>query len=165
MQHRVSTPGGEEGAAPKGGTGREGKMARATRPRKRKNGLLVGFRIRTLRKERNLTQSELASRVGIQQSDLCRMETGEYKVSLETLFKVLTVFEMNIAEFFLEQAPDQPRTLEGEILDLLHHLDERERKEVKEFLLFKVNQREHRKAGTELPTKSTAGPGTGFGRD
>jgi len=93
------------------------------------------------------------------------METGEYKVSLETLFKVLTVFEMNIAEFFLEQAPDQPRTLEGEILDLLHHLDERERKEVKEFLLFKVNQREHREAGTELPAKSTAGPGTSFGRD
>ena len=35
--------------------------------------------------------------VGIQQSDLCRMETGEYKVSLETLFKILSMFEMNIA--------------------------------------------------------------------
>ncbi len=140
-------------------------MNMTIRPRKRKKLLLVGSRIRKLRKERNQTQLGLASKVGIQQSDLCRMETGEYKVSLETLFKVLTVFEMNIAEFFLEQAPDQPRTLEGEILDLLHHLDERERKEVKEFLLFKVNQREHREAGTELPAKSTARPGTSFGRD
>jgi len=119
-------------------------MTKATKPRKRKNGLLVGFRIRTLRKERNLTQSDLAARVGIQQSDLCRMETGEYKVSLETLFKILTVFEMNIAEFFLEQTPDKPRTLEGEIFDLLQRLDDHERKEVKEFLQFKVNQRTSR---------------------
>ncbi len=45
----------------------------------------------------------LASKVGIQQSDLCRMETGDYKVSLEILFKILSVFEMNITEFFHEE--------------------------------------------------------------
>ncbi len=48
----------------------------------KKQSLLVGSRIRTLRKDRTLTQADLAGRVGIQQSDLCRMENGEYKVSL-----------------------------------------------------------------------------------
>lgn len=108
--------------------------------KRRGSGPLVGFRIRKLRKERNLTQAALASQVGIQQSDLCRMETGEYRVSLETLFKILTVFEMNIAEFFQEPAPAQPGSLENEVLDLFKRLEEPERREVFEFLLFKVSQ-------------------------
>jgi transcriptional regulator with XRE-family HTH domain len=89
--------------------------------RKKKNGQLVGLRIRKLRKERALTQSELALRVGIQQSDLCRMETGEYKVALETLFKILAVFQMNVAEFFEEATPRHP-SVDGEIVDLLQRL-------------------------------------------
>ena len=39
---------------------------------------LVGRKIRQLRKERKLTQNELASRIGVQQSDLSRMEKGDY---------------------------------------------------------------------------------------
>src|SRR5260370_7230201 len=69
----------------------------------KKQSLLVGSRIRALRKDRALTQADLAARIGIQQSDLCRMENGEYKVSLETLFKILSIFEMNIADFFHEE--------------------------------------------------------------
>ena len=37
---------------------------------------LVGRKIRRLRKERHLTQTELSARIGIQQSDLSRMEKG-----------------------------------------------------------------------------------------
>ena len=110
--------------------------------RKRKRLLLVGSRIRKLRKERNQTQSALASKIGIQQSDLCRMETGEYKVSLETLFKVLSVFEMNIAEFFQEQIPLQPNSKEAELLDLFRRLDIEDMEEVADFLRFKVHKRE-----------------------
>jgi len=119
---------------------------KAEKQNKRKgNGHLVGFRIRKLRKERNLTQAALASQVGIQQSDLCRMETGEYRVSLETLFKILGVFEMNIAEFFQEPVPARPTSLENEVLDLFKRLEEPERREVFEFLLFKVSQGGRRK--------------------
>ncbi len=78
-------------------------MNMTVRPRERKKLPLVGSRIRELRKERSQTQLTLAAKVGIQQSSLCRMETGEYKVSLETLFKILSVFEMNTAEFFHEE--------------------------------------------------------------
>ena len=44
----------------------------------KRQSLLVGSRIRSLRKDRSLTQADLAHRIGIQQSDLCRMENGEY---------------------------------------------------------------------------------------
>ena len=75
------------------------------KPAKRRQQFLVGTKIRELRKARSLTQSELAGKIGIQQSDLCRMETGEYKVSLDTLFRVLGIFGMNIGEFFQEADP------------------------------------------------------------
>ena len=65
---------------------------------------LVGGKIREMRKERRLTQSELASRIGVQQSDLSRMEKGEYRVSLDTLFKILAEFDVGIGEFFDEVA-------------------------------------------------------------
>ena len=110
------------------------------RPRKRKKLLLVGSRIRKLRKERNQTQLELASKVGIQQSDLCRMETGEYKVSLETLFKILSVFEMNIAEFFREELVLEYSTEESGFLSLFQRLPRKDQQEVTDFLRFKVHQ-------------------------
>ena len=138
--------------------------------KRRGNGHLVGFRIRRLRKDRNLTQSALASQVGIQQSDLCRMETGEYRVALETLFRILSVFEMNIAEFFQEPVPAQPGSLEGEVLDLFKRLDEDDRREVLEFLLFKVSQggRKKPQADGSQPVESmSAGAerAKGFGQD
>ena len=61
---------------------------------------LVGRKIRKLRKERKLTQTELATRIGVQQSDLSRMEKGEYRVSLDTLFRILAEFKLGIGEFF-----------------------------------------------------------------
>ena len=63
----------------------------------------VGSRLRRLRNERGLTQAELARQIGIQQSDLSRMEKGEYRVSLDNLFKILAVFDLDLADFFGEQ--------------------------------------------------------------
>src|SRR5258707_15497349 len=66
--------------------------------------LLVGQRIRQLRQARHLRQPDLASRIGITQSDLSRMESGEYKVGLDTLFRILQVFELSMSRFFEEPA-------------------------------------------------------------
>src|SRR5438309_11977626 len=63
---------------------------------------LVGRKIRQLRRQRKLTQVELAERIGIHQSDLSRMEQGEYKVGLDTLLKILATFDLSIGDFFEE---------------------------------------------------------------
>lgn len=75
---------------------------------------MVGSAIRRLRREHGLTQTELSSRIGIQQSDLSRMEKGEYRVSLDTLFRILGEFDVGIAEFFEGAASDNlsPRDLQ-----------------------------------------------------
>jgi len=104
----------------------------------KKQSLLVGSRIRTLRKDRALTQADLANRIGIQQSDLCRMENGEYKVSLETLFKILSIFEMNIADFFQEDLASQARERDHELMRQYQKLTPRSQEEVQEFVQFKL---------------------------
>lgn len=104
---------------------------------------LIGKRIRQLRKDRALTQAELAGRIGIQQSDLCRMESGEYKVSLETLFKILKVFEMKVAEFFLETTSAKLSADEQRLIEGYRVLPPAGRQQVQEFVRF-TDQR-HRK--------------------
>ena len=114
----------------------------AARPARRRQTIFVGSKIRQYRKERSLTQSALAERIGVQQSDLCRMENGEYKVSLETLFKILTVFGMDIGEFFREEfPPPTPTNQDRELLRLFHRLDDRAMSEVLDFVRYKALRR------------------------
>jgi transcriptional regulator with XRE-family HTH domain len=106
----------------------------------------IGARLRRLRKERHLTQCELARQIGIQQSDLSRMEKGEYRVSLDNLVKILAVFDLAVADFFRPQA-EEPRPVhqalsqqDMQTLQLLRQLGPEARAEVQEFLEFKVRR-------------------------
>ena len=102
---------------------------------------LVGSRIRELRKGRHLTQTELSEKIGVAQSDLSRMEQGEYKVGLDTLFKILQVFDLKMGEFFEETetpAERDARDIAGEI----KALSDEARQEIRDFVLFKKQQEE-----------------------
>lgn len=110
---------------------------------------LVGSRIRELRKGRRLTQTELSDKIGIAQSDLSRMEQGEYKVGLDTLFKILQVFDLKMGEFFGEtEDPDaaQARVLVKEFGELTSEAQ----REVRDFVRFKKLQ--------EQPSREIAAP-------
>ena len=101
----------------------------------------VGERIRKIRKMMNLTQAELAQKIGIIQSDLCRMERGEYKVGLDILFKILQVFNMDIAEFFYEERIATEKTPDAaELVHVFNRLSEEAKREVVEFIRFKEEQ-------------------------
>jgi len=108
------------------------------RTARRRQTIFVGSKIRHLRKEHGLTQSALARRIGVQQSDLCRMENGEYKVSLDTLFGILGVFGMEIGEFFRDELePARPTERDHELLRLFHRLDSQTQEEVLDFIRYK----------------------------
>jgi len=70
------------------------------------------------------------------------MENGEYKVSLETLFKILSIFEMNIADFFNEEASGATRDREYEFLRQYQRLSPRAQDEVQDFIQFKLQSEE-----------------------
>lgn len=98
---------------------------------------LVGRKIRQLRKEHNLTQTELSSRIGIQQSDLSRMEKGEYRVSLDTLFRILSEFQITIGEFFDDMAKESMSERDMSLIRDFQALDEPTRREVETLLTTK----------------------------
>ena len=109
----------------------------ARTPRRRQT-VFVGSKIRQLRKDHGLTQSELSRRIGVQQSDLCRMENGEYKVSLDTLFKILSVFGMEIGEFFRDQlVPTTSSDREQEMLRVFRRITAEAQDEVLDFVRYK----------------------------
>ena len=96
---------------------------------------LVGSRIRELRKGRHLTQTELSEKIGVAQSDLSRMEQGEYKVGLDTLFKLLQVFDLKIGEFFGEADTAGPE--DRQLVTEYRGLSDEARQEVRDFVRFK----------------------------
>ena len=101
----------------------------------------VGQKVRRLRKERGMTQAELAARIEIIQSDLCRMEKGEYRVGLDTLFRILEVFGMNIGEFFGEQARvEEGVSQEADLVERFRRLSPEGRTEVLDYVRFKEEQ-------------------------
>jgi transcriptional regulator with XRE-family HTH domain len=116
--------------------------------------IVVGQKIRQIRKSRRLTQADLAGRIGVTQSDLSRMENGEYKVGLDTLFRILQVFELSMSRFFEEPATDAPETEESSAPDAasetqqlvadFDELDEDARRDVREFMAFKKVQQQNR---------------------
>jgi transcriptional regulator with XRE-family HTH domain len=99
--------------------------------------MLVGRKIRRLRKERRLTQTELSGRIGIQQSDLSRMEKGEYRVSLDTLFKILAEFDVSIGEFFDDVVKESFTPREARVVREFKTLAPEAQREVEDFIAFK----------------------------
>ena len=97
---------------------------------------LVGRKIRQLRRQRKLTQVELAEKIGIHQSDLSRMEQGEYKVGLDTLLKILGTFNLGIGEFFEEN------NVADTAFDKYRMLSSSAQREVESFIEFKRRQEE-----------------------
>lgn len=97
---------------------------------------LVGRKIRQLRRQRKLTQVDLAEKVGIHQSDLSRMEQGEYKVGLDTLLKILQTFDLSLGDFFEENEGAES------LYQRFRSLSAAAQKEVENFIEFKRRQEE-----------------------
>jgi len=71
---------------------------------------LVGRRIRRLRKDRQLALADLAASAGLQPTDLMRLERGEYRASLDVLFRILGALDVEGGAFFAELAKEEPVT-------------------------------------------------------
>jgi putative transcriptional regulator len=57
-------------------------------------------RIRELRAERELTQQDLADKVGVTRQTVIAMEQDKYSPSLETAFKVATALGVSLEQCF-----------------------------------------------------------------
>ncbi|MBQ2776138.1 MAG: helix-turn-helix transcriptional regulator [Peptococcaceae bacterium] len=58
-------------------------------------------RIKELRKERKITQDELASIIGVTRQTIISLENGRYNASLQLAHKIAQYFELHIEDVFL----------------------------------------------------------------
>jgi transcriptional regulator with XRE-family HTH domain len=57
---------------------------------------LIGSAIKQSRKERKMTQTELGNLIGVQKSQISRIENNPKNVTLETLVRVFTALQATI---------------------------------------------------------------------
>ncbi|MFD0713328.1 helix-turn-helix domain-containing protein [Paenibacillus sp. GCM10027626] len=100
---------------------------------------LIGERIRQIRKEKGLTQEELAEKAGINASYMGTVERGDRNISIETLEKIIQGLDITPTDLFqFHQIEDEDVMNEiSEILEmtksLLYHRTLEENK-----LIFRV---------------------------
>ncbi len=88
---------------------------------------LIGQRVRFFRIERQLSQHELASKLGISYQQLHKYETGANSISISRLYQIAEALQIRAPKIFegLEAAAgekDAPNLLDREQMLLLHYL-------------------------------------------
>lgn len=58
----------------------------------------TGLRIKYIRKQKQLTQQELAQLIGVDRSHISKIESGYSRGSLDTLEKLAAVLDLPLAE-------------------------------------------------------------------
>ena len=85
---------------------------------KEKERKRIGQRIADLRKEKGLTQLDIANKTGIQRCHVARIEAGRYSVGLDTLAMIGDAMDMDID--YVERGDEYPAFLFECIKDLAH---------------------------------------------
>ena len=67
---------------------------------------ILGEMIRTVRKEKHLTQEQLGKLVGVNKSQISKLEKNTKNVTIETILRVFRALKTNI-KFTLERSNDQ----------------------------------------------------------
>ncbi|OMD12609.1 helix-turn-helix transcriptional regulator [Paenibacillus sp. FSL E2-0274] len=79
----------------------------------------VGDRIRHIRKEKGLSQEQLAERAGLHNNYVGQVERGEKNLTIETLEKIVSGLDISLEEMFRFLDPMEQQDVLGEIVRLL----------------------------------------------
>ena len=60
----------------------------------------IGARIRRIRIEKNMSQTELAMECEFEKASMSRIESGQANPTISTLFKISQALEVDLAVFF-----------------------------------------------------------------
>ncbi len=81
---------------------------------------LLGKRIKELRKERSMTQEQLAELIGIDPRNLIKIENGQTFPRVQTLDKLIEIFDINPEEIFKSEHLKDIEILKNKIIEKLN---------------------------------------------
>lgn len=84
----------------------------------------IGSKIKELRRNRRLSQEELADIINVNFRTIQRIETGRNVPSLETLSKLAQAFEINIRDFFNFEYLKDRKEIIGSVNEILNKMDD-----------------------------------------
>ena len=64
--------------------------------------LEIAYQILQLRKQKKMSQAELAKRIGTKQSNIARMEAGQQNLTTDTLQKIASIFKRDLKIEFVK---------------------------------------------------------------
>lgn len=70
-------------------------------------------RVRVYRAIHDLTQEELAKKIGVTRQTVLAIEKGKYSPSLDLAFKIAKIFGVKIEEIFIYEDPQEKNDVEG----------------------------------------------------
>lgn len=86
--------------------------------------IYIGQRIKDFRLSRNMTQKELAKRIGMGDTTIANYEKGFRSPKKDTLFDLADVFGVSIDDLFPQRTPTAPNSLIEQISDKVAYLDQ-----------------------------------------
>lgn len=86
-----------------------------------KDNIILGKRIKEIRKSKGLTQDKLAEMVGIDSKHLSRIECGKNSLSLSLLLKICSTLQTEPGVLFDTSLNKDKNELINEIVKILNH--------------------------------------------
>ena len=86
--------------------------------------ILLGKRIREYRKKYNMTQFQLAEKLGIDDKHLSRIELGKNMPQAVIISKLAEVFNIEPKELFEFSHLAEPKTLQKELFNIINNLND-----------------------------------------
>lgn len=94
----------------------------------------IGNRIRTLRKENNMTTVDLAQRIQISQPYLSQIEGGRKPVTVDILINICNVFEITLEQFLSPKASFSDMIILNKVMKTAGNLNNEELEALHKFL-------------------------------
>lgn len=93
----------------------------------------IGMRIRILRKQKNLTQEQVANKLHITSQYFGYIERGQRPISLELLYAITQIFDCNFCDIL--PCKKQPYNQDKQLcIEMIQNLNDEEIKFVRQFI-------------------------------
>jgi transcriptional regulator with XRE-family HTH domain len=99
----------------------------------------ISRRLKAEREGRNLSQQELASKLGVAPNTVSRWETGTYKPRLDDLNKIAATLDLDIGALIPKNSSSSEASLQR-LIDIASMLDPKEIEDVERFAEFRRAQ-------------------------